>query len=142
MASGLNNIGYNIHFNCFNMNEGHHSLAAVGQNIRTLRLKYGWSLRDAARRLDISTSALSKIETGVTDVNLSRLEQIATVFGVNLVQLWELNFEDAAARETNLSIARKKVSELELEIATFQRKVILLYEKLRQQPSNLQAAHS
>jgi transcriptional regulator with XRE-family HTH domain len=124
------------------MNDGYDSLATVGQNIRTLRLKYGWSLRDAARRLDISTSALSKIETGVTDVNLSRLEQISGVFGVNLIQLWELDFEDATARETNLSIARKKVSELELEIAAFQRKVILLYEKLRQQASNLQPAHS
>jgi transcriptional regulator with XRE-family HTH domain len=124
------------------MNDGHYSLVTVGQNIRTLRVKYGWSLRDAARRLDISTSALSKIETGVTDVNLSRLEQIAEVFGVNLIQLWELDFEDATARETNLSIARKKVSELELEIAAFQRKVILLYEKLRQQASNLQPAHS
>jgi transcriptional regulator with XRE-family HTH domain len=124
------------------MNDRHSSLVAVGQNIRTLRLKYGWSLRDAARRLDISTSALSKIETGVTDVNLSRLEQIANMFGINLVQLWELDFEDAAARETNLSIAKKKVSELESEIASFQRKVIGLYEKLRQQTSNLQPAHS
>jgi transcriptional regulator with XRE-family HTH domain len=124
------------------MNGGHHSLVTVGQNIRTLRVKYAWSLRDAARRLDISTSALSKIETGVTDVNLSRLEQIADVFGVSLIQLWELDFEDATARETNLSIARKKVTELELEIATFQRKVILLYEKLRQQATSLQPAHS
>jgi transcriptional regulator with XRE-family HTH domain len=124
------------------MNDVKESQLKVGQNIRNLRLKYGWSLRDAARRLDISTSALSKIETGVTDVNLSRLEQIAHIFEVNLIQLWELDFEDAAARETNLSIAKKKVSELELEIAGFQRKVILLYEKLRQQPSNLQHAHS
>jgi transcriptional regulator with XRE-family HTH domain len=124
------------------MNDGRHSLVTVGQNIRTLRIRYGWSLRDAARRLDISTSALSKIETGVTDVNLSRLEQIAAVFGVNLIQLWELDFEDAAVRETNLNAARKKVSELELEVTTFQRKVILLYEKLRQQTSNLQPAHS
>lgn len=124
------------------MNDGHNPVVAVGQNIRSLRLKYGWSLRDAARRLDISTSALSKIETGITDVNLSRLEQIAHVFDVHLVQLWELDFEDATARETNLSIAKKKVSELESEIAAFQRKVILLYEKLRQQASNLQPVHS
>ncbi|HZY38357.1 MAG TPA: helix-turn-helix transcriptional regulator [Mucilaginibacter sp.] len=124
------------------MNDGNKSLVSVGQNIRALRLKYGWSLRDAARRLDISTSALSKIETGVTDVNLSRLEQIAQIFGVNLVQLWQIDFEDAATKETNLNIARKKISELELEIAAFQRKVILLYEKLRQQSSTLQPAHA
>ncbi len=124
------------------MNDDRNSLLSVGQNIRILRLKSGWSLRDAARRLGISTSALSKIETGVTDVNLSRLEQIAHIFGVNLVQLWVLDFEEVAQKETNLNIAKKKVSDLESEIAAFQRKVILLYEKLRQQPANLQHAHS
>src|SRR6185503_7144312 len=108
------------------MNDDRTSLLTVGQNIRILRLKAGWSLRDAAHRLGISTSALSKIETGVTDVNLSRLEQIAHIFGVNLVQLWVLDFEDVAQKETNLNIAKKKVSDLETEIAAFQRKVILL----------------
>ena len=124
------------------MNDDHNSLLSVGQNIRILRLKSGWSLRDAAHRLGISTSALSKIETGVTDVNLSRLEQIAHIFGVSLVQLWVLDFEEVAQKETNLNLAKKKVSDLETEIASFQRKVIVLYEKLRQQPSNLQHAHS
>src|ERR1700760_3526738 len=113
---------------------------AVGQNIRALRIQSGWSLKDAAFRLGISTSALSKIETGVTDVNLSRLEQIAHIFGVELVQLWGLDFEDAARKELNLDIAKQKVSDLETEIAAFQRKVILLYEKLRQQPAKYHAA--
>lgn len=124
------------------MNNSQESNITVGQNIRTLRIRAGWSLRDAARRLGISTSALSKIETGVTDVNLSRLEQIAYIFGVELVQLWGLDFDDAAQREVNLDIAKKRVSDLEAEIASFQRKVILLYEKLRQQPApKYQAAH-
>lgn len=121
------------------MNVSHDSSLTVGQNIRTLRIRSGWSLRDAARRLGISTSALSKIETGVTDVNLSRLEQIAFIFDVELIQLWGVDFEDAANKEVNLDIARKKVSDLEVEIASFQRKVILLYEKLRQQPIKARA---
>ena len=113
---------------------------AVGQNIRALRIQSGWSLKDAAFRLGISTSALSKIETGVTDVNLSRLEQIASIYGVNLVQLWNLDFESSQAQATNLNVAKKKVTDLELEIANFQRKVIHLYEKLRQ--TSLQPVHS
>src|ERR1700744_3881757 len=122
------------------MNNSRDTNIAVAQNILSLRIRAGWSLRDAARRLGISTSALSKIETGVTDVNLSRLEQIAHIFGVELVQLWGLDFEDAARKELNLDIAKQKVSDLETEIAAFQRKVILLYEKLRQQPAKYHAA--
>jgi transcriptional regulator with XRE-family HTH domain len=124
------------------MNGNRDTIIPVGQNIRNLRIKSGWSIGDAARRLGISTSALSKIETGVTDVNLSRLEQIAHMLDVKLVQLWEPDFENAKLSETNLNIARQKVSDLESEIASFQRKVILLYEKLRQQPSSLQPVHS
>lgn len=122
------------------MNINHDTNIMVGQNIRTLRARSGWSLRDAARQLDISTSALSKIETGVTDVNLSRLEQIAHMFGVDIVQLWGLDLEDASQRELNLNLAKQKVSDLEVEIAAFQRKVIMLYEKLRQQPAKYRTA--
>lgn len=123
------------------MNANQETNSSVGQNIRTLRIQSGWSLRIAADRLGISTSALSKIETGNTDVNLSRLEQIANVYGVTLIQLWAPDFEDKASSASNLTVAKKKVSDLESEIATFQRKVIHLYEKLRQQPSTLRAAH-
>jgi transcriptional regulator with XRE-family HTH domain len=51
---------------------------SVGKNIRTLRHQRGWSQEDVANRLGISIPAFSKIETGVTDINLSRLEQIFT----------------------------------------------------------------
>jgi transcriptional regulator with XRE-family HTH domain len=43
---------------------------SVGNNIRTLRHQRGWSQEDIATRLGISIPAFSKIETGVTDVNL------------------------------------------------------------------------
>jgi transcriptional regulator with XRE-family HTH domain len=124
------------------MKQNQAAFNSVGQNIRSLRIQSGWSLRDAAYRLGISTSALSKIETGVTDVNLSRLEQIAEIYRVNLVQLWVLDFESSQIQATNLNVAKKKVSDLELEIANFQRKVIVLYEKLRQQTTTLQPVHS
>jgi transcriptional regulator with XRE-family HTH domain len=123
------------------MNANQDTTAPVGQNIRTLRIQSGWSLKDAATRLGISTSALSKIETGITDVNLSRLEQIADIYSVNLVQLWVLDFENKTLQASKLNIAKKKVSDLESEISTFQRKVIQLYEKLRQQSANLQPIH-
>ena len=57
---------------------------SVGKNIRTLRHQRGWSQEDVAHRLGISIPAFSKIETGVTDINLSRLEQIANIYEVNV----------------------------------------------------------
>jgi transcriptional regulator with XRE-family HTH domain len=110
-------------------------IKTVGQNIRDLRVRSGWSLRLAAKKLNISTSALSKIETGVTDVNLSRLEQIAQVYGVKLIQLWLPNFEYTELEAIKLDQAKEKVNSLETEIKAFQRKVILLYEKLHEQNS-------
>ena len=103
----------------------------VGKNIRTLRHQRGWSQEDVANRLGISIPAFSKIETGVTDINLSRLEQIANIYEVNVVNLLSLEAEDNAPQVSSLSIAQKKILDREAEIANLQRKVILLYEELR-----------
>jgi len=123
------------------MNDDQNTTRYIGQNIRALRINSGYSLKVAAGRLGISTSSLSKIENGAIDVNLSRLEQIANFYGVHLVELWTLNLENREIHESNLNIARKKVSDLESEIAGFQKKIILLYEKLRDQSVDF-AAHA
>ena len=104
---------------------------SVGKNIRTLRHKRGWSQEEVANRLGISIPAFSKIETGVTDINLSRLEQIANIYEVNVVNLLSLEIEEAEPQVSNLTIAQKKINDREAEIANLQRKVILLYEELR-----------
>ena len=104
---------------------------SVGKNIRTLRHQRGWSQEDVANRLGISIPAFSKIETGVTDINLSRLEQIANIYEVNVIQLLSLEVEEVEPQLSNLSIAQKKIVDREAEIANLQRKVILLYEELR-----------
>ncbi len=104
---------------------------SVGKNIRTLRHQRGWSQEDVANRLGISIPAFSKIETGVTDVNLSRLEQIAGIYEVNVINLLSLEAEEAEPQVSTLSIAQKKIIDREAEIANLQRKVIFLYEELR-----------
>ncbi|GAC1311501.1 MAG: hypothetical protein NVSMB24_31110 [Mucilaginibacter sp.] len=103
----------------------------VGKNIRTIRHQRGWSQEDVANRLGISIPAFSKIETGVTDINLSRLEQIANIYEVNVVNLLALEAGPVEPQVSNLSILQKKILEREMEIANLQRKVILLYEELR-----------
>lgn len=102
----------------------------VGQSIKLIRQRNGWTLEDVATRLGISIPAMSKIETGVTDVNLSRLEQIADIYRVSLLQLLNVYNEELAPIEFNSDILKKKISEQAAEIATLQRKVIELYDEL------------
>src|ERR1700740_2838284 len=104
---------------------------SIGKSIRILRHQHGWSQEDIANRLGISIPAFSKIETGVTDINLSRLEQIANIYEVNVVKLLSLDVQDAEPQVSGLHIAQKKIQDGENEIANLQRKVILLYEELR-----------
>ena len=104
---------------------------SIGKSIRILRHQHGWSQEDVAKRLGISIPAFSKIETGVTDINLSRLEQIANIYEIDVVQLLSLNMEEAEPEPSSLSILQKKLNDRESEIANLQRKVILLYEELR-----------
>ena len=102
----------------------------VGESIKLIRKQNGWSQEYIANRLGISIPALSKIETGVTDVNLSRLEQIANVYEVTLAQLLNIYNEKLEPIVFTSDILRKKISEQESEINALQRKVIELYDEL------------
>jgi|ERR1700712_1052278 len=103
----------------------------VGQSIKILRIKNGWNQEYIANRLGISIPALSKIETGVTDVNLSRLEQIANIYEVTLAQLVNIYNDELEPIVLNGDTLRQKLREQETEIFALQRKVIELYEELR-----------
>src|ERR1700744_5550358 len=108
---------------------------SIGKSIRILRHQHGWSQEDIANRLGISIPAFSKIETGVTDINLSRLEQIANIYEIDVVQLLSADMEEVEQEPSGLSILQKKLMDRETEIANLQRKVILLYEELRNKNS-------
>ncbi len=108
---------------------------SIGKSIRILRHQHGWSQEDIANRLGISIPAFSKIETGVTDVNLSRLEQIANIYEVSVVQLLTVDNEQVEMVPSHLNVIQKKLNDRESEIATLQRKVIELYEELRNKSS-------
>jgi transcriptional regulator with XRE-family HTH domain len=101
----------------------------VGKSIKSLRSQNGWSQQFIADRLNISIPALSKIETGITDVNISRLEQIAHALDVNLINL----MSDTKVDPLPLSFyntLQKRLVERESEIVSLQRKIIELYDEI------------
>ncbi|TWI19982.1 helix-turn-helix domain-containing protein [Sphingobacterium siyangense] len=59
----------------------------IGKAFRLLRIQKGWEQKEFAKKLNLSTPAVSKIETGFTTITLSRLNQIASVFNLTTVQL-------------------------------------------------------
>ncbi|MFD2599744.1 helix-turn-helix domain-containing protein [Sphingobacterium corticis] len=103
----------------------------LGKKIRLLRHQRGWSQEDVAKRLDISIPAFSKIETGITDVNLSRLNQIANLFELSLVLLLsDSDSEENKGVQQEMKELGDRLQTRELEVIDLQKKVIDLYEQL------------
>jgi len=103
----------------------------IGKTIKNLRLKNGWSQGDAAVRLSISIPAFSKIETGITIVNLKRLSQIASIFDVTLAQIISLESEPITKKTLDeIEELKEKIILKEEEISKLQKTAIKLYEIL------------
>ncbi|GAA4685888.1 helix-turn-helix domain-containing protein [Frondihabitans cladoniiphilus] len=62
---------------------------ALGSRLRALRTSEGMSLRDLAKALDISPSAVSQIERGVRRPSVSRLLAIVQVLGKPLADVFD-----------------------------------------------------
>lgn len=104
----------------------------AGDNIKALRQKKGWNQSQAAERLGISIPALSKIEAGITDINLSRLKQLATLYEVEQMDIITI------PGQSPQNILQNRVKELEellsvsnAEIIKLQRKIIDLYDEFK-----------
>ncbi len=60
----------------------------VYEKIRQMRVLKGWSQEDMADRLQMSVNGYANIERGETDVQTSRLEQIARLFDMDLMEFF------------------------------------------------------
>jgi len=104
----------------------------IGTNIRLLRQKNGWSQGDVARLLKISIPAFSKIETGVTDINISRLDQISKLFEVSSLEIISRGENKSELGNfVEISMLKDKLALKEQEITKLQKKIIELYEEIR-----------
>lgn len=104
----------------------------TGQNIKKLRQKNGWSQSEVSKRLKISVPAFSKIETGITDINITRLSQLASLFEVNLMDIIAKAGENPQSSNfEEIKKIKEKLALREEEIIQLQKKVIALYEEVR-----------
>ena len=108
------------------------SMNIIGKNIRQLRQRNGWSQGEVAKRLKISIPAFSKIETGITDINISRLDQIANLFEVSTLEIISKEGEtQSTGNSDEITSLKGKLASQEEEIIKLQKKVIDLYEEIR-----------
>ncbi len=118
--------------NKFTLKPNNAQMNIIGKNIRSLRQKNGWSQGDIAKRLKISIPAFSKIETGITDINISRLDQIAKLFEVTTLEIISMEgVNNQPCSLTELTILRDRLANQEIEIIKLQKKIIELYEEIR-----------
>lgn len=123
--------------------------SSVGKNIKSLRLSRKWKQKYVADKLGVSIPAFSKIETGVTDINLSRLKQIAEVFKISVAEVVKSESDDAitveemlvnVVEEPYVNALRRRVVEQDVEIQGLMRKIIELYEEIQMKKQEKNAA--
>jgi len=105
----------------------------IGKEIKKLRQKLNFTQYLVAEKLGISLPAFSKIETGITDLNMSRLNQIAALFNVPVGNL--VNGIEETTPSNNFRPQTEeleiKIAARDLEIIELQKKLIDLYEEVR-----------
>ncbi len=72
---------------------------SVHDKIRTIRREKGLTQEELAEKLEMSVNGYGDIERGLSDIKLSRLEQIAELLDVELSEL----FEDGSKNSLNFT---------------------------------------
>jgi transcriptional regulator with XRE-family HTH domain len=101
----------------------------LGQKFKILRQRKGLNQKSMAELLDISIPAYSKLETGITDPNFSRIIQIATIHELDIRQLLAIGEEEKSAQQHENDILKQKILALEASVIRLQGKLIDLYDK-------------
>lgn len=106
----------------------------IGYNIRQLRHKLNVNQQEISKKLKISIPAYSKIETGFTDINITRLYQIADLFQVPITEILKDGQNQATANHSvEVAELKDQLRIKEEEILKLSKKLIDLYEELREQ---------
>lgn len=102
----------------------------IGKKIKTIRTQKGWSQAEICEMIGISVPAFSKIETDRTDINISRLKQIADTLRVPIAELVSSDLPGTPYNDDELKKAKETIEMQANKISHLQEYVITLYEQL------------
>lgn len=122
---------------------------SVNEKIRKVRESKAWSQEQMAEKLNMSLNGYAKIERGETKLYLDKLEQIAQVFDIDVVELMQSDGKNICFQiesplgsvyqgggETQMLI---EIERLKLELSHSREKESLLTKMLEQKDSEIQA---
>ena len=116
-------------------------MITIGDRIKKMRLNKEWKQQDMAKKLNISIPAYSNIETNLVDINISRLNEIANIFEVDVIFFIYSGKLDAQTNSVaEINTLKSKIAKYDIEIAELQKKLINLYEealRIKRAKSNL-----
>lgn len=104
-------------------------MKTLGEKFRILRQKKGVNQKAMADLLKISIPAYSKLETGITDPNFSRINQIAQVHNLTLREFLDVGEEGVSEQEQVITQLKEKITQLENSVIRLQSKLIDLYDR-------------
>jgi transcriptional regulator with XRE-family HTH domain len=100
------------------------NLKSIGEKIRHIRILKNVTQAEMANKLGIINTSYSKIERNEVVPNYTRLEEIAKILDVTLVELITVSEKPKPVNQWEKIIAQK-----DLQIMQLQKKVIQLLEK-------------
>ena len=105
------------------------------KNITDLRHELKWSREYLAQRMGISAVSVTNIESGITNVTLSRIKQMAAIYDIPLVELLKKHDEELRRNADPVRLAELKgrLTIHEKTVSDLQHKVIELYEELKRE---------
>lgn len=76
------------------------------KKIKTVRLIKGLTQENVAHELGMTTSNYTKIEKGLVSLNMETLHKIATILGLNILELLSFNEPGSQVQKGNVNIGR------------------------------------
>ena len=109
-------------------------MKTLGEKIKAIRVSKNLTQEDMSYDLDMAIGSYSKIERNITDVNFSRLEQIAKVFKISVVEIVSFGEENKLLKEreklkVQLQDMEKELRKKDKEIISLQKKLIESIDK-------------
>lgn len=101
----------------------------LSNKIKALRKMHYKNQAAFAEKLGLSTSAYSKIETGITVINHTRIKQIADLFQIPTAILLPEEDADIVRAKANYDELKITVDILQSEVMKLQSKLIEVYQE-------------
>lgn len=105
-------------------------MTTIGDRIKKTRLQKAWKAQDVAKALGITVTSYLNIEADITDVNISKLYEIAGIFEVDVSIFVHVgSLENKDHNMTEINDLKLRIDQYDREITRLQQKVISFYEQ-------------